>query len=186
MRGKKHRSFWRAQHGVAVTEFALVLPLLLILFYGLVEITRFILIAQKVEKLAHTAADVVAQSSVVRTSELNQLLAASSDIMQPFAVGTSGTIIVSSLYRAAGSANAAVNWRYQGGGTLSATSRLGDVGALPQMPESFSFDERENVIVAEVFYRFSPLISNRFFGTITIYRYAFYRPRFGSLTVAPS
>lgn len=179
--------FARAQSGIAMVEFAITMPVLLTMFYGCIEMTRYILIVQKTEKLAHTVADVVAQSKTVSNANLNQLMVATEDIMKPFGVGTNSRILISSLYRPPGTSSVAtVNWRYSGGGTLTATSNLGNVGSAPTMPGGFTFNERENVVGAEVFYRFSPLISTRFYGATTIYRSAFYKPRLGLLTTAPS
>lgn len=178
--------FLRAQGGLAVVEFGLVLPVLMLLFYGTIEVTRYILITQKVEKLAHSIADVTAQEQTASAAVLNQALAATSDIMSPYSMTTNGTVFITSLYRAPNASNASVNWRYQGGGTLSAASHLGAVNTVPTMPGGFTFDERENVIAAEVFYRFSPLLSSRFFGTTTVYRAAFYKPRLGSLLTPPA
>ena len=182
----KVRQAWQDRHGLAFVEFGLALPLLMTLFYGAIELTRYILIAQKVEKMAHTMADVTAQYPTVSVASLNQVMVAASDIMRPFSMSTNGRIMVSSLYRAPGEATAVVNWRYEGGGTLVETSRLGTVGATPVVPGGFVFEERENVIGAEVFYRFSPLISSQFFGTTTVYRTAFYKPRLGALLNAPT
>ena len=177
--------FLRAQQGVAMVEFALALPLLMTVFLGTVEVTRYILITQKVEKLAHTVSDVTAQSKTVTNASLNQVVVAASDIMKPYSMNTNGRIIVSSLYRAPSATNGVVNWRYQGGGTLSATSKLGLEGATASMPSAFTFEERENIIAAEVYYRFSPLVTSAFFGTTTIYRVAFYKPRLGTLISPP-
>lgn len=175
----------RDARGVAVVEFALALPVLMTLFYGTIEVTRYILIVQKVEKLAHSVADVTAQSQTVTIASLNQVMSAASDIMSPFTLSTNGKVIVSSLYRAPAAANATVNWRYEGGGTLTATSQIGAVGSIPVVPGGFTFEERDNIIAAEVSYQFSPLISAQFFGTTTIYRSAFYKPRLGTLLTAP-
>lgn len=183
---KVKRYFWQAQSGIAVVEFALILPVLMLLFYGTIEVTRYILIVQKVEKLAHSIADVTSQEQTASATVLNQALAATSDIMSPYTMTTNGTVFISSLYRAQGAAEATVNWRYQGGGSLPATSQIGPLGGLPVVPGGFTFDERENVIAAEVFYRFSPLISAQFFGTVTVYRAAFYKPRFGALLNPPT
>ncbi len=183
------RRFKRAQGGLAIAEFALTLPVLITLFYGTIEISRYLLIIQKVEKLSHAVADLSAQSAVATRSSLDQVMVAASDIMNPYAMNSNGRIIVTSLYRPPATPPqttvASVNWRYEGGGTLNATSQLGNVGANAVVPAGFTFDERENVIAAEVYYRFSPLLTNRFFGTKTIYRRAFYKPRFGALLNAP-
>ncbi len=192
MTAAKHSSshflkcLWRDHRALAMVEFGLILPVLMTLFYGTVEITRYVLIVQKAEKLAHTVADVTAQSSTVTIASMNQVMSAASDIMNPYSLSTNGKVMVSSLYRAASTANATVNWRYEGGGSLSATSHIGAVSSTPVMPGGFTFDERENVIAAEVFYQFSPLISSEFFGTTTIYRSAFYKPRLGALLNAPT
>lgn len=181
------RKFFGAQQGMATAEFALVLPMLLLMFYGAVEVTRYILVVQKVEKLTHTIADVTSQSRTLTTASLDQLTTASADIMRPFAVGANTRILVSSLYRNATDANARVNWRYSGGGSMTATSAIGALGTTPVMPgPGFTFNARENVICAEVFYRLSPLVSNEFFGSVVIYRAAFYKPRLAALTNAPT
>lgn len=180
-------AFARAEKGLAITEFALALPILIMLFFGAVDVTRYILIVQKTEKLAHSVANVTAQSATITQTTLNNVFAASSDIMNPYTMGANGYIIVSSLYKPPGSTNpATVSWRYAGGGTMTSTSRLGAVGATPVMPVPFTFTDRENVIAAEVFYRFDPVLPNVWFGTTVIYRAAFYTPRFGALTTAPA
>lgn len=180
------RAWKRDQRGIALTEFALSLPMFVTLIYGVTDVTRFILISQKTEKLAHTVAQVTAQSATITRATLDQVFAAASDIMTPYTVGSNGHIFVTSIYRAPGNANATVNWRYDGGGTLTAASALGTVNGAPNLPSGFTLSERENVIVAEVYYRFSPLLTNPFFGTTTIYRTAYYTPRFGALITAPA
>ncbi len=180
------RKLLRSQAGLAVVEFALVLPVLLAFFYGAIEVTRYILAVQKAEKLAFTVANVVAQEKTVTTASLTSLMSATSPIMKPFPFGTRGTVIISSLYKAQGAANATVNWQYKGGGTLSAASRIGNVGAVPVMPGTFAFDSKENVISAEVYYQITPLLVSTFFPTTIVYRTAFYKPRLGALTSAPS
>lgn len=171
---------------MALVEFALMLPVLLTFFYGCIEITRYILITQKVEKLAFTVADVCSQNKTLSVSDITALLAATNDIMKPFNFGNAGKVMITSLYRADGAANAKVNWRYISTSTLNVTSGLGSLGAVPTMPGTFAFDNKENVIAAEVYYQFSPLITTQFFGTRIIYRAAFYKPRLGELTTAPT
>ena len=179
------RRFWCAEAGIAVVEFGLVLPVLMTLFYGTVEVTRYILITQKVEKLAHAVADMTAQEQTATIVALNQVMAAGSDIMLPFSMANnSGTIFITAMYLAPNTTIPLVMWRYQGGGTLTATSKLGTVGGAATVP-GFTFDDRENLIAAEVYYKFSPLISSQFFGTTTVYRTAYYKPRLGALLTAP-
>ena len=180
------KRFWRADGGIAVVEFGLVLPVLMTLFYGTVEVTRYVLITQKVEKYAHAVADMTAQEQVATKSMLDQVLAAGSDVMDPFTMGgTNGTVYITAMYLAPGTTTPLVVWRYQGSGTFAASSQLGTVGGTATVP-GFTFDDRENLIAAEVYYQFSPLISNQFFGTTTVYRTAYYKPRLGALLTPPA
>ena len=180
----------RESRGVAIVEFALALPLMITLFYGVIEVTRYILITQKTEKLAYAVADVTAQQSVATKANLDQVFAATANIMDPYSTGPNSRVIVSSIYRPAnpnnGTSIATINWQYAGAGTLASTSLLGAVGATPAMPGGFTFDEKENVIAAEAYYQFSPLLTGQWFGTTIIRRVAFYKPRLAALTTAPS
>jgi Flp pilus assembly protein TadG len=179
------RRFARSEGGIAVVEFGLVLPVLMILFYGTVEVTRYILITQKVEKLAHAVADMTAQEQTATKTMLDQVMAAAGDILDPFTMSNgSGTIYITSMYLAPGTTIPKVMWRYQGGGTYAATSLLGTVGGTATVP-GFTFDDRENLVAAEVYYQFSPLLTSQFFGTTTVYRTAYYKPRLGALLTAP-
>jgi hypothetical protein len=178
--------FIRNKRGVAAIEFALALPILSGLFFGCLEVTMNILAAQKVEKLASTSADVVAQSEVATTAGLTELLSATTDVMTPFDFGADGIVIITSIYRAAGATQSLVNWRYSGGGQLSATSKLGTVGAVAIMPDGFTLNERENVIVAEVYYKYQPLFPGVLFEEKTLYRLAMFKPRLSALTNAPT
>lgn len=179
----------QAEHGVAIAEFALVLPMLITLFYGVIEVTRYLLIAQKTEKLAYSVANVTSQETVATKSNLDAVFGAANYIMQPYATGSNSRVIISSIYRPANAGStvspATVNWQYAGAGTMAAVSAVGTVGSAPTMPAGFTFDERENVISAEAYYQFSPLLTNRWFGTKTIYRAAFFKPRLSALTAAP-
>ena len=180
------RKILKRDEGIAMVEFAILLPVLLTFFYGCIEITRYVLISQKVEKLAFTVADVASQNKTLTQADLTALMSAANDIMRPYTMGSNGVILLSSLYRADGAQTATVNWTRSGGGTLVTQSRFGVQGAVPTMPAPFTFDNKENVIAAEVFFRFAPLITDQFFGTRTVYRAAFYRPRLGDLVTPPS
>lgn len=84
----------RNEYGVAAIEFALVLPILLLLLIGSVELTRFVLVNQKVEKVASQIADYVSQVE----DPTNNLTAAGlrnsfDTLMSPFGTENSGFAI---------------------------------------------------------------------------------------------
>ena len=178
--------FLQQQDGVAVIEFALCAPVLLLLLLGSVEATRFLLINQKEEKIAFTVADVTAQSTDLTTAGLDQLLAATGDMMDPYAFEPNGIVMITSVTKSVGG-NPVVNWRHTGGGQLTGqTSHVGDVGAQATLPAGFTMNDRDNIIIAEVFYRFTPIWAEDLFGATTLYKMSLYKPRLGELTAPPS
>ncbi len=59
---KKLSSFRAADAGVAAIEFAFILPFMLFLFFGMVDLTGLITNSRKVTASAHIVADLVAQN----------------------------------------------------------------------------------------------------------------------------
>ena len=55
--------FWQNQKGVAFIEFAFVFPFIFLLLFGGVEMARYILITQRVEKAAYVLTDIVGQET---------------------------------------------------------------------------------------------------------------------------
>ncbi|MFO0390017.1 MAG: TadE/TadG family type IV pilus assembly protein [Alphaproteobacteria bacterium] len=174
-------SLGKKQDGVAAIEFALVAPILMLLFLGVVEITRFVIISQKTEKAALTMSDLVAQSKEISTDDLDILIQAAGEVMKPLEFNDTGYVIVSSVSRV-GSNAATVNWQYTGGGTWTHSSQIGFQGSAATLPAGFELDPNEGIIIAEVYFSFMPLFTDMILPTNTIYRVGVYKPRLGELT----
>lgn len=170
----------RRQDGLAYLEFALILPVLLLLVLGGVEISRYIQAAQKVDKMTHTIVDLVAQAPSISMAELDQIMEAAQHVMTPYPFSDNGVIIVSCVgYDAYGQLR--VKWQHRGGGELVRASRVGAVGSAPVLPEDFTLDNRDNVIIAESFFTISPIINTQYVEATEFYRTAYYLPRLGEL-----
>jgi Flp pilus assembly pilin Flp len=184
------RKLWRDKSGVAAIEFALLLPFLAVLFIGCLEVTFKIWSTQKAEKLAVTLADVIAQSQEVTVADLQSLVTSIDKIMEPFPFGDDGIVIISSVYLPQPEedeelGDPIVNWQYKKG-SLSALSKVGSENSTATLPDGFELNERENVIVAEVFYEYTPIAPGVMFDDVVVYRRAFFKPRLGALTDKPS
>jgi Flp pilus assembly protein TadG len=167
--------------GIAYVEFALALPLLLMLFMGSVEFTRCLIITQKVEKAAITMSDLVAQTESVTTTQLDNLMLSVRQLMEPFTFADQGYVIVSSIRKTAGN-NPTVTWQYAGGGAWTQSSQIGTSGNAAALPAGFTMDDGENVIIAEVYYNFSPMLGTQILNNMRMYRFAVFRPRLGDAT----
>lgn len=172
--------------GLAAMEFALCAPLLFMLFMGSYEISRYILVMLKVEKTAYTVADVVAQSSTVSLTQMNQYVSASTQIMLPYPFDSQGRVIVSSVYQTGPTPPSIVRWQYSGGGSLARTSQVGLVNGAATLPAGMILVDRENIIIAEVYYRYEPYFTLGVLDAQDIYRTAIFKPRLGALTTPPA
>ena len=183
---QKLHAFKRDQHGLAYLEFAITLPFLLTLFMGSVEVTRFIIAAQKVEKSASTISDVVAQSETISISQLDQLILAVGEVMQPFEFGTNGYVIITSVSKNEGSP-ALVNWQYKGGGSWTQSSEIGGPGSTANLPNGLTLNNKDTVIIAEVYFNYSPMmLDNGVVEISPLYKVGVFKPRLGDLQTLDS
>ena len=181
------RNLWGDRRGAAGVEAALLFPVLLTLFIGCTEVTFKIWSTQKAEKLAVTLADVIAQGQTVSKEDMEYMVEASDDIMDPFNFGTDGVIIISSVYVAQDTTVPKVKWQCTMPGSFLAMSRLGEVGDDAEIPDELKpLAERDNVIVAEIFYLYKPIAPGIMFDEGIVYRRAFFKPRLGALTNSPT
>lgn len=178
------KNFCMNQRGVAAIELAVVLPMMMTLFLGVVEISNFVLVNERTEKMAYTISDVVSQGETITIAELDNILSATSEIMYPFPFSARGHVIITSVYRAVGDVPK-VAWQYEGGGTLkNVISNFGGQGFASPLPQGFILNEKETVIISEVYYNHENLVTNMFNGSNPLlYKYAFYKPRLGALNV---
>ncbi len=76
--------FLRDARGVSAVEFAMILPVMMVLYRGGVEISRAISINRKVTLAARTMADLVAQVQKVNATDIGNVLTAGESIAWPF------------------------------------------------------------------------------------------------------
>jgi len=177
---KKMHSLRSNQEGVAYLEFAIALPFLLTLFLGSVEVTRYIIITQKVEKSSVTISDVVAQSETIGVTQLNQLITAVGEVMQPYTFNTNGYVIITSVTKT-GTNNPIVNWQYFGGGSWLRPSLVGSQGTVAILPNGLTLNDRDTIIIAEVYYNYQPMMVNSVITGQQLYKVAVFKPRLGDL-----
>jgi Flp pilus assembly protein TadG len=84
-------SFWRLrlaadQRGASVIEFALLLPLMLTMYFGSIVITDAISADRQVTLVASTVAEIASQYTTVSSSDVANILSAASVVLAPFPV----------------------------------------------------------------------------------------------------
>src|SRR5436309_16019733 len=76
--------FGSDRRGVAATEFVMIVPLMLTMFFGMVEFSSGVAVDRKVTLVARTLSDLTSQSTTVADSDLNNFFAASVAIFAPY------------------------------------------------------------------------------------------------------
>ena len=177
---------WK-QRGIAAIEFALTLPLWITILLGGTDCAFWVIVNEKTDRIAYSVTDIVSQYQTVSIANLNDILLAASQLMQPFSFGNKGIVIISSVYKPNGQ-SPTVKWQYAGGGSLAQGSAIGSTGGNASLPNGLTLNDNDNVIISEVYYKFTPMFFNstHLFPTNNIYRVAMYKPRLSPLITPPT
>jgi len=97
------------RRGLAAVEFAFILPVMLVMFFGTVEFSSGIAIDRKVTLMARTLSDLTSQATSVTDSDLTNFFAASTGIMTPYPTATLNSTITE-LYVDPNTLAARVQW----------------------------------------------------------------------------
>ncbi len=84
MHGKLLQAFARSQRGVSAVEFALILPIMLTLYFGGYELGTALTLNRKVAHVTSALADLVTQSTTLSNSDIQNILDAAESIIVPY------------------------------------------------------------------------------------------------------
>lgn len=168
------RRFHNDKRGVSAVEFAMLLPLMVTLYIGGVEVSSAIAVDRKVTLVARTLGDLVAQSTSVNATDMTNILNAASSVVQPY----SSSLIKVTVSRVDvdGNGVAKVIWSKTKNGTARApNSTVTLPGALNTANSSLIWAESE--------YTYTPAMGYVITGTLALKDQIYMRPRL-SETVA--
>ncbi len=121
-----NNKFWREARGVSAIEFALILPVQLVLIFGTVEISNLMIADRKLVSATSTTADLFAQTKSVTTAQITDIFRAGSAVMQPLDLSSLSFVVSSIVADAAGVTR--INWSE---GTGAPALAAGTVYTLP-------------------------------------------------------
>ena len=107
------KRFVRNAGGAVAIEFALVLPLILVLYYGMAETTQALLASRRVSVVATAVGDLTAQATQLKKSQIDDIFNISAAALKPFPVADLGIRIVSIETTSAGVPQ--IKWQQQRG-----------------------------------------------------------------------
>lgn len=176
------RRLARDTRAVSAVEFALILPLLALFSLGTIEVSRLVLLTQKLQSAAYTLADLAARidrEGAERTETLRNVFLAIDQVVKPFDFETLGNSIVTGVGSPTGDDAPEVSWQCGGSGGLIAASRIGKRAHAAALPAGLDIRKGETIVAAEVYFEFRPVFGAGIVSERVIRRVAFFKPRLG-------
>jgi Flp pilus assembly protein TadG len=162
------RRFTRDPRGVAAVEFAMLLPLMVTLYLGTVEVSQGVSIDRKVTLTTRTVADLVTQSASINNASMTNILDASSKILSPYP--TVDLKVTVSAVTIAADKKATIAWSDTRNGTAH------PVGQQVTLPTALAVPNT-TLIWSEVSYLYKPTIGYVMTGPVTLSDQIYMRPR---------
>lgn len=170
--------FGRNKSGVAAIEFAMILPVMLLLMFGGYAIAEAVMLSRKVTITTRALADLTSQYASLSATDISTILNASSQVIAPFATSPMW-MRLSEVRTDATGANASVVWSK----AVNTTDYLN--GAPVTLPVAMR-TPNTYYILSEVTYSYAPLSVYGLVGPFTISDNIFMLPRISTDIPCPS
>lgn len=158
--------FAGASKGLAAIEFAILLPMMVLLLFGSCDLIDVMIVNRRVQNVAASLADVVARDTEVSNAEMQGLWSSLSVLMYPESAGQALDARITSLSIASNKATVVWSEGYNGLAPMAKNS----VVSLP----AGMMQNGSSLIMAETVYRYSSVLGFLFSGTVTM-NYTSYR-----------
>ena len=174
--------------GAALIEFALALPLLSLLLFGVIEVSNYLLFREKLESTAVQMLDIINQNTNVDATSLNNLFEAGPDMMRPFTIRNQRIIVtqISVPIDPTKTCKPVAAWQYQEGGSRIApkVDGLADTGSVTMVPG-------DHLMAIELLASYTPILSlewtRKYLGDQTnAYTVSYALTRYGAFNVDPN
>lgn len=100
----------KCEEGVGAVEFALIVPMLLIIYVGAVEISVAMSVDKKVAKASAIASDLITQSSIIDKNTLGEMHGVAQAVLAPFDATDLELEVVGISVDSSGNATVAWSW----------------------------------------------------------------------------
>ncbi|MBI1262098.1 MAG: pilus assembly protein [Rhizobiales bacterium] len=166
---KGSKRFWLNTAAIGAVEFALIAPVMLTMYFGVIEVTNALIVNRRVTSIALTAADLVSQAASVSNSDMADIFKASTAILEPYSAANIQIKITSVVADSTNKTKVAWSDGY------NTTAR--SVGSNITLPTGLT-SAGTSVIFAEVSYNWvSPVVGQLLKSGIAMGDKAYLKPR---------
>jgi Flp pilus assembly protein TadG len=169
------------ESGLAAVEFALLLPVMLVLFFGIVEVSLALAARADVTNVASTGADLIAQESSVASSDMSNVWSAMNAILYPYNTSVAKMTMTSIAYDTTSKSLTAgkVAWSC----TKNGTART--AGATVTLPSGL-MTANGSVIMSEITYSYSSPTTQIITAPLSMTNTFYTKPRRVAAITGPS
>jgi Flp pilus assembly protein TadG len=164
----------RDERGSAAVDMIVVLPIMLMVFIGVVEMTSVLRLDRKVVAAAQTTADLITQRREVSTADLNDILRAAELILEPYPPSGHTVGIVGVEYDENDAPQILWSQSKNGGSVPEALVVAVGLGT-----------EGEGVVVVRVTYAYTPVFFDFLISPMTLEETTVLRPRRSAVVEGP-
>ena len=176
------RRFRRDADGLAALEFALILPVLITMLFGMGELSLAVFCRTSVTQVASTVADLVAQESTPTSTDLSNVYYAANTILYPYYPNLSSgkptiritSVIFDTTTNSTTVGKVAWTCTQSGNGTLSPASRAVNSTVTFSQP---LLSSGGSLLMAEVAYSYSSPTTRLITSAITMSDKFYTKPR---------
>jgi Flp pilus assembly protein TadG len=168
MRANLLRSFAGNKAGVSALEFALILPIMVTLYLGGVEIGSALTINRKVTHVTSALSDLVTQSKTLSNADVTNILDAAASILVPYDTSLLKIRLTEVYIDSAGIARA--KWSSARNDTAYTAGQIVPIPVAIATPDTW-------LVTAEVHYTYTPTIGYIMTGNFDLQDKFYLRPR---------
>lgn len=179
------RKFASDEGGVSAIEFALLLPLMLALYLGSVQVSLGIGIDRKVTLTARAVADLVAQKANTTSADVTNVLNAATTVMSPYADSTQDAAklaVTVSVIKIDAQSKATIEWSKSKNGkarTPGETVTFPSTSTALVVPNTY-------LVWGEASYAYEPPLADALTGTLNLKDQIYMRPRLSETVACPN
>jgi Flp pilus assembly protein TadG len=175
----------RDSRGLAATEFAMIVPLMLVMLFGTIDVSSGVAVDRKVTLVTRTLSDLTSQSKTVSDADVTNFFAASYGIMWPYPSAPVRATI-SELYIDPATSTARVQWS-KGAAPRGAGTTVGIPSGLIGKDSSNNVLPGQYLIFSEVSYLYQPIVGYVMSKAgVTLSDTTYTRPRQSACVIYPT
>jgi len=153
-------NFAACRNGMAATEFALVLPVMTLLFFGMLEASELLTVKRRVANAANSLVDLVSQEPAIKIADVNDAIAGSRQLLEPTVLSAFSARIVSLVKGPNPDDPVTVHWSVDSeGGVPYAAGQVYD-----KLGDNLSVRNEASVILVEMDYEYASGLVGRVFS----------------------